>query len=123
METNDLDKQISENIRREIETSGLTKSEIARALGVSRPTVSQYVSGRIQPTLAMFSACANASTARRTTYSACTDLPVRATRRRASVRQEFSALRRRNERALPAHVLHDITFTRLSRHYVYMTKH
>ncbi len=55
METNDLDKQISENIRREIETSGLTKSEIARALGVSRPTVSQYVSGRIQPTLAMLS--------------------------------------------------------------------
>ena len=55
MEMNDLDKQISENIRREIETSGLTKSEIARALGVSRPTVSQYVSGRIQPTLAMLS--------------------------------------------------------------------
>ena len=26
-----------------------------RALGVSRPTVSQYVSGRIQPTLAMLS--------------------------------------------------------------------
>lgn len=46
---------LSENIRREIETSGLTKSESARALGVSRPTVSQYVSGRIQPTLAMLS--------------------------------------------------------------------
>lgn len=50
-----LEKIISENIRREIETSGKTKSEIARAIGVSNPTVSQYCSGRAQPTLATFS--------------------------------------------------------------------
>ena len=50
-----LEKIISENIRREIETSGKTKSEIARAIGVSNPTVSQYCSGRAQPTLATLS--------------------------------------------------------------------
>ena len=50
-----LEKIISENIRREIETSGKTKSEIARAIGVSNPTVSQYGSGRAQPTLATLS--------------------------------------------------------------------
>ncbi len=47
-----LDEQISENLKREIETSGKSKTEIAKAIGVSKPTVSQYVSGRIQPTLA-----------------------------------------------------------------------
>ena len=50
-----LDEQISENLKREIETSGKTKTEIAKAIGVSKPTVSQYVSGRIQPTLAVLS--------------------------------------------------------------------
>ena len=50
-----LEKIISENIRREIETSGKTKSEIARAIGVSNPTVSQYCSGRAQPCLATLS--------------------------------------------------------------------
>ena len=50
-----LEKIISKNIRREIETSGKTKSEIARAIGVSNPTVSQYCSGRAQPTLATLS--------------------------------------------------------------------
>ena len=50
-----LEKIISENILREIETSGKTKSEIARAIGVSNPTVSQYCSGRAQPTLATLS--------------------------------------------------------------------
>ena len=50
-----LEKIISENIRREIETSGKTKSEIVRAIGVSNPTVSQYCSGRAQPTLATLS--------------------------------------------------------------------
>lgn len=47
--------QISENIRREIETAGKSKSEIAKAIGVSAPTVSQYLSGRAQPTLATLS--------------------------------------------------------------------
>lgn len=50
-----LDLMISENIKKEIEQSGLKKSEIAEAIGVSRATVSQYVSGRAQPTLATFS--------------------------------------------------------------------
>lgn len=50
-----MDELISRNIKREIETSGRTRSEIARAVGVSCPTVSQYLSGRAQPTLATLS--------------------------------------------------------------------
>ena len=50
-----LDEIISKNIKQEIEQSGKTKTEIARAIGVSNPTVSQYLSGRIQPTLATLS--------------------------------------------------------------------
>ena len=50
-----LDEIISKNIKQEIEQSGKTKTEIARAIGVSSPTVSQYLSGRIQPTLATLS--------------------------------------------------------------------
>lgn len=49
-----LDLIISENLKKEIEQSGLRKSEIADAIGVSRATVSQYLSGRAQPTLATF---------------------------------------------------------------------
>lgn len=51
----DLNDIIRENIKREIEQSGKTKTEIARAIGVSNPTVSQYLSGRIQPSLATLS--------------------------------------------------------------------
>lgn len=47
-----LDLIISENIKREIEQSGLRKSEIAIAIGVSKATISQYLSGRAQPSLA-----------------------------------------------------------------------
>ena len=54
MNTN-LDEIISKNIKQEIEVSGKTKTEIARALGVSNPTVSQYLSGRIQPSLSTLS--------------------------------------------------------------------
>lgn len=50
-----LDEIISRNIRHEIEQSGKTKTEIAKAIGVSKPTVSQYVSGRIQPSLSTLS--------------------------------------------------------------------
>lgn len=53
MNTN-LDLLITENLKKEIEQSGLKKSEIANAIGVSRATVSQYLSGRAQPTLATF---------------------------------------------------------------------
>ena len=54
MEKN-LDKIISENIKQEIENSGKSKTEIARAIGDSNPTVSQYLSGRIQPSLSTLS--------------------------------------------------------------------
>lgn len=50
-----LDQLISENIKREIEQSGMKKSDIALALGISRATISQYISGRAQPTLANLS--------------------------------------------------------------------
>ena len=50
-----LDAIISENIKQEIENSGKTKKEIAQALGVTAPTVSQYLSGRIQPSLSTLS--------------------------------------------------------------------
>ena len=54
MEKN-IDLIITENLRREIEQSGIKKSDIAKAIGVSKATVSQYLSGRAQPTLATFS--------------------------------------------------------------------
>ena len=54
-----LDAIITENLKREIETSGKSKSEIARAIGVSNPTVSKYLSGWAQPTLATLSRLCN----------------------------------------------------------------
>ena len=47
-----LDLIITENLKKEIEQSGLKKSEIADRIGISRATLSQYLSGRAQPTLA-----------------------------------------------------------------------
>lgn len=46
-----LDLIITENIKREIAQSGMKKSDIAKAIGVSGATVSQYLSGRAQPSL------------------------------------------------------------------------
>ncbi|MGN0961575.1 MAG: helix-turn-helix domain-containing protein [Christensenellales bacterium] len=46
-----LNEAITRRIREEIEYSGKTKTEIARAIGVSKSTISQYLSGRAQPTL------------------------------------------------------------------------
>lgn len=46
-----INELISENIKKEILLSGKTKTEIAKALCVSKPTISQYLSGRIQPSL------------------------------------------------------------------------
>lgn len=54
-----LNNRISLNIKEAIESSGKTKTEIAKALGVSKPTISQYVSGRIQPSLATLSLLCN----------------------------------------------------------------
>ena len=56
---NSLDKLISMNIQQEIEQSGKRKSEIAAALGVSPATISQYVSGKIQPSLSSLSRLCN----------------------------------------------------------------
>lgn len=47
-----LEMQITENLKNEIEYSGKKKSEIAKEVGISAPTLSQYLSGRAQPTLA-----------------------------------------------------------------------
>ena len=49
-----LYEAISNNIKQEILLSGKTKTEIARAIGVSKPTLSQYLSGRILPSLPTF---------------------------------------------------------------------
>ena len=50
-----LDEIISYNLKQEIEQSGKSKTEIAKAIGVSNPTVSQYLSGRILPSLSTLS--------------------------------------------------------------------
>lgn len=50
----DLEERISKRLKEEIELSGKSKSEIAKAIGVSKPTVSQYLSGRIMPSLTTF---------------------------------------------------------------------
>ncbi len=54
-----LDEIISKNLKEEIEQSGKSKTEIANAIGVSCPTISQYLSGRIQPSLATLSKLCN----------------------------------------------------------------
>ena len=46
-----LSQKISYNLKYEIENSGKSKTEIARAIGVSCPTITQYCTARIQPTL------------------------------------------------------------------------
>lgn len=49
-----LDVIISKNLKNEIEQSGKSKTEIAKEIGVSKPTISQYLSGKIQPSLSTF---------------------------------------------------------------------
>ena len=49
-----IEIEISENLKKEIETCGKSKTEIAKELGVSKPTLSQYISGRIMPSLPTF---------------------------------------------------------------------
>ena len=59
-----LDVLISKNLKNEIEQSGKSKTEIAREIGVSKPTISQYLSGKIQPSLSTFArlcTCLNCS--------------------------------------------------------------
>ena len=52
-----MDKEeilIKNNLKAEILSCGKSKSEIAEALGISKPTLSQYLSGRIMPSLTTF---------------------------------------------------------------------
>ncbi len=49
-----LEKQVRERIKNEIMMSSKTKSQIAEELGISKPTLSQYLSGRILPSLITF---------------------------------------------------------------------
>lgn len=58
METS-LDEKISANLKFEIEHCGIRKTDIARAIGVTGPTISQYCSGIAQPTLATLSKLCN----------------------------------------------------------------
>ena len=45
---------IKKNLKFEIEHCGKSKSQIAKELGISKPTLSQYLSGRILPSLTTF---------------------------------------------------------------------
>lgn len=49
-----LQTRITNNLKREIETCGKSKSQIATEIGISKPTLSQYLSGRIMPSLPTF---------------------------------------------------------------------
>lgn len=48
------ENQISENLKKEIELCGKTKTEIAKELGISKSNLSQYISGKINPSLPTF---------------------------------------------------------------------
>ena len=50
-----LDERITENLRFEINHCGKSRVEIAKALGIKPASVSQWCSGRAQPTLANLS--------------------------------------------------------------------
>lgn len=54
MDISEYEKKIKERLKYEIEACGKKKSAIAKELGVSKPTLSQYLSGRIMPSLATF---------------------------------------------------------------------
>lgn len=54
MEKGALEKQISLNIQEAIVKSSKSKSQIAEEIEVSRPTLSQYLSGKIKPSLSTF---------------------------------------------------------------------
>ncbi len=50
----DFELKITKNLKKEIESCGKTKTQIAKELGISKPTLSQYLSGRIMPSLPTF---------------------------------------------------------------------
>lgn len=50
----EIEKKIIINLKREIEACGKPKNVIADELGISRPTLSQYLSGKVLPSLPTF---------------------------------------------------------------------
>lgn len=50
----EFEEAITKRLKEEIETCGKSKTEIAKELGISKPTLSQYLSGRIFPSLVTF---------------------------------------------------------------------
>ncbi len=46
--------QISQRLISEIKSSGMSQHELATKLGISQPTVSQYLSGKVMPSLETF---------------------------------------------------------------------
>lgn len=54
-----LRSKISANLKKEIELSGKSKTDIAKAVGISKPTLSQYLTGRIQPSVVTLSKLCN----------------------------------------------------------------
>ncbi len=48
------EEQITKNLKQEIETCSKTKTQIAKELGISKPTLSQYISGKAFPSLSTF---------------------------------------------------------------------
>lgn len=49
-----IKNKITNKLKQEIETCGINKSVIAKKLGISKPTLSQYLSGRALPSLITF---------------------------------------------------------------------
>ncbi len=47
----DYEEIIKTNLKNEIENNAKTKSQIAKEVGISKPTLSQYISGRALPTI------------------------------------------------------------------------
>ena len=47
----EIAERITKNLRTAIETSGKLKREIAEAAGISNAVITQYISGRSQPSL------------------------------------------------------------------------
>ncbi len=54
MKNKDYEEIIKKNLKYEIENSMKSKSQIADELGVSRPTLSEYLSGKSMPSLPTF---------------------------------------------------------------------
>ncbi len=52
--TKNIEEVIKDNLKQEIEKSIKTKTQIADALGISRATLSQYLSGKVMPSLPTF---------------------------------------------------------------------